>query len=54
MAGDKVILKLQVSSLAVETVRGEYLGLVPSKHGQRLVKLMDGGNKYTAAMVASE
>jgi hypothetical protein len=54
MAGDKVNLKPQGSSLAVETVRGEYLGLVPPKQGQRLVKLMEGGNKYTAAIVSSE
>jgi hypothetical protein len=53
MAGDKVILKRQESSLAVESIRGEYLGLVPSKLGQRLLKLIDGGNKYTAAIVTS-
>lgn len=54
MAGDKVILKPQGSSLVVETLHGEYLGLVPSKQGQRLVKLMEGGNKYTAAIVSSK
>jgi tetratricopeptide (TPR) repeat protein len=53
MAGDKVVLQSQGSSLAVMNTRGEYLGLVPSKHGQRLIKLMEGGNKYTAAIVAS-
>ena len=53
MAGDKVVLKPQDSSLAVVNIRGEYLGLVPSKQGQRLIKLMDGGNKYTAAVVTS-
>ena len=53
MAGDKVSLKPQDSSLAVENIRGEYLGLVPSKQGQRLIKLMKGGNKYTAAIVTS-
>jgi hypothetical protein len=53
LAGDKVILKPQNSSLAVENIKGEYLGLVPAKHAQRLVKLMDGGNKYTAAIVSS-
>jgi hypothetical protein len=53
MAGDKVVLKPQDSSLAIENTRGEYLGLVPSKRGQRLTKLMEGGNKYTAAVVAS-
>lgn len=53
MAGDKLILKRKDSSLAVETVRGEYLGLVPAKQGQRLVKLIEGGNKYTAAVVSA-
>lgn len=53
MAGDKVILKPQDSSLAVENITREYLGLVPSKQGQRLIKLMEGGNKYTAAVVTS-
>ncbi|MBN1188230.1 MAG: tetratricopeptide repeat protein [Dehalococcoidales bacterium] len=52
-AGDKVTLQPQGSSLAVLNSRGEYLGLVPSKNGQRLIKLMEGGNKYTAAIVAS-
>jgi tetratricopeptide (TPR) repeat protein len=53
MAGDKVVLQPQESSLAVLNTRGEYLGLVPSKYGQRLIKLMEGGNKYTSAIVAS-
>jgi len=52
MAGDKVTLKPQENSLAVQNVRGEYLGLVPSKTGLRLMKLMNGGNKYTAAVIA--
>jgi tetratricopeptide (TPR) repeat protein len=53
MAGDKVVLKSHGTSLSVEDVHGVYLGLVPAKQGQRLIKLMDGGNKYTAAVVAS-
>jgi hypothetical protein len=53
MAGDTVILKPQDSSLMVENVGEEYLGLVPAKQGQRLTKLMQGGNKYTAAIVSS-
>ncbi len=53
MAGDKVVLKTQESSLLVESTRGEYLGLVPSKYGQRIVRLMKGGNKYAAAIVSS-
>lgn len=53
MAGDKVILRPQDASLIVENAAGEYLGLVPAKQGQRLIKLMAGGNKYTAAVVTS-
>ena len=53
MAGDKVFLKVQDESLAVMNIRGVYLGLVPSKYALRLMKLMKGGNKYTAAVVAS-
>jgi tetratricopeptide (TPR) repeat protein len=53
MAGDKVFLKPQEGSLAVVNIRGVYLGLVPSKYAQKLLKLMNGGNKYTAAVVAS-
>jgi tetratricopeptide (TPR) repeat protein len=52
MSGDKVLLKPQETSLAVQNVRGEYLGLVPSKIGLRLMKLMKGGNIYTAAVIA--
>jgi tetratricopeptide (TPR) repeat protein len=53
MAGDKVFLKVQDKSLAVMNIRGVCLGLVPAKYALRLMKLMDGGNKYTAAVVAS-
>ncbi len=52
-AGDKVLLKPQDSSLSIENLHGEYLGLVPAKQGQKLIKLMEGGNKYTAAIVTS-
>ncbi len=52
-AGDKVSLKVTGSSLAVENSRGEYLGLIPAKYAQRLIKLMQGGNKYTAAVINS-
>jgi hypothetical protein len=53
MSGDKVFLKLKDNALTVENVRGEYLGLVPTKQSLRLIKLMKGGNKYTAAVVSS-
>lgn len=52
-AGDRVNLKIDGSSLVVENSRGEYLGQVEPRHGQRLIKLMEGGNKYTAAIISS-
>ena len=51
--GDRVYLKIDGSSLIVENSRGEYLGQVDPRHGQRLIRLMEGGNEYTAAIVSS-
>jgi tetratricopeptide (TPR) repeat protein len=53
VAGDRVYLKVDDSALAVENSRGEYLGQVEPKHAQRLIKLITGGNQYTAAIVSS-
>jgi len=53
VAGDKVYLKIEGSNLIVESGRGEYLGQVEPRHGQRLVRLMEGGNQYTAAVIRS-
>ena len=53
MAGDRVNLRVEGAGLTVESAHGEYLGQVEPKHGQRLVKLMEGGNEYTAAIVNS-
>ena len=53
VTGDRVYLKIDVPNLIVENGRGEYVGQVESKHGQRLARLMEGGNKYTAAIVSS-
>ncbi|MBI4266850.1 MAG: tetratricopeptide repeat protein [Chloroflexi bacterium] len=53
VAGDSLNLKVKGTSLRVENSRGEHLGQVESKHAQRLIKLMEGGNKYTAAVVSS-
>ena len=53
VAGDRVYLKVDGSGLTVENARGEYLGQVEPKHGQRLIRLMEGGNRYTAAIVSS-
>ena len=53
VAGDKVYLKIDGSNLTVENGRGEYLGQVEPRYGQRLIKLMEGGNKYSAAILSS-
>jgi hypothetical protein len=53
VAGEKVILKIEGGSLFVENSRGERLGEVDYRHAQRLIKLMEGGNQYAAAIVSS-
>jgi hypothetical protein len=53
VAGDRVHLKISSSSLIVENSSGQYLGEVEPKHGQRLIRLMKGGNTYSAAIVSS-
>lgn len=53
VAGDNVHLKIEGSSLLAENRYGAYLGQVDLRHTQRLIKLMEGGNKYSAAVVSS-
>ena len=53
VAGDKVYLKVEGSYLVVENSRSVYMGKVDPKYGQRLARLMLGGNKYTASVVKS-
>jgi hypothetical protein len=53
VAGARVDLKVDGASLIVENIHGEYLGQVEPKHGQRLLKLVGGGNKYTGAIISS-
>jgi len=52
-AGDKVNLKVVGSSLMVEDMKQQYLGQVDPRHSQRLVRLMGGGNRYTATVISS-
>jgi len=54
VAGDRVNLKVDDSVLAAENSRGEYLGQVEPRHAQRLIKLITGGNRYTATIVSSD
>ncbi len=50
--GDQVHLKVEGRRLIVENVRGEYLGEVEPKCGLRLIRLMEGGNRYTVAILS--
>ena len=49
---DATSLEVDNNSLNVYTRDGEYLGQVEPKLGQRLVRLMCGGNKYEAAIIS--
>ncbi|KPK21531.1 MAG: hypothetical protein AMJ76_02415 [Dehalococcoidia bacterium SM23_28_1] len=49
-AGDEVFLRRQNNTLVVESSQGEYLGEVEPKLGMRLIRLMEGGNQYAAAI----
>lgn len=51
--GSKVNLKVSGPQLTAENSMAEYLGIVDQKHARRLIKLMAGGNKYTAAVISS-
>ncbi|MSQ06263.1 MAG: tetratricopeptide repeat protein [Dehalococcoidia bacterium] len=49
--GDAVKLMVQGPALSVFTRDDEYLGAVEPKLGKRLMRLMSGGNQYTAAVI---
>lgn len=49
-AGAPVSLRVKGHNLIVENGQGEYLGRVEPRHGLRLVKLIEGGNRYAAAI----
>jgi len=51
-AGNQVYLKARGQQLIVENTQGEYLGRVEPQYGFRLVKLIEGGNEYTGAIVS--
>ena len=53
VAGDELLLQIDGTRLIVEDDREQYVGHVDPKHGQRLVRLMMGGNKYSVAVVSS-
>ncbi len=49
--GAQVYLGVRGQHLAVESGGGDYLGEVESKQGLRLIKLIEGGNRYAAAIL---
>jgi tetratricopeptide (TPR) repeat protein len=51
-AGDVVQLRVNGGVLEVETPGGEHIGQVEPKLGLRLVKLIEGGNQYAAAVAS--
>ena len=51
-AGDQVQLERSNGTLKVRAPDGGYVGEIEPRLGQRLVKLMDGGNEYVAAISA--
>lgn len=50
VTGDQVNLKVQDNDLIVEDISGIYLGRVESTTALRLIKLIEGGNQYEAAL----
>lgn len=53
-AGDQVQLERKNGTLTVKAMDGGYLGELEPRLGQRLVKLIDGGNEYVAAISSLE
>ncbi len=51
-AGDRVELRPEKQSLIVQSTDGEKIGVVEPKLGQRLMKLIEGGNRYAAAVTS--
>jgi tetratricopeptide (TPR) repeat protein len=48
---DAATLAVEKDVINVCTQEGEYLGQIEPKLGRRLIKLMDGGNQYQAAII---
>ena len=53
VTGAALNLRIDGANLMVETAARQPVGQVDPRHGQRLVKLMEGGNKYSAAVVSA-
>ncbi len=53
VAGDKLKLKIDGNDLVVTSEEGEYIGCVAPKYARRLIRLMKGGNEYSASVISS-
>ncbi len=53
VTGASLNLRIAGVNLMVDNSNGEYIGQVDLRNGQRLVKLMEGGNRYNAAVVSA-
>jgi tetratricopeptide (TPR) repeat protein len=51
-AGERLKLRPEGNVLLVENTRGEYVGEVEPKLALRLLKLIEGGNQYAAALTS--
>ena len=51
-AGDPVNLQVEKNSLIAATASGEYLGQLAPKLAIRLIRLMEGGNRYESAITS--
>ncbi|MBI1886287.1 MAG: tetratricopeptide repeat protein [Chloroflexi bacterium] len=49
-AGDQVFLVRENGTVRIESSQGEYVGEIEPKLAQRLVKLIEAGNEYVAAI----
>lgn len=51
-AGDSVVLKKKRSDLIVQTAGGDAIGSIEPKLRSRMLKLLDGGSEYAAAITS--
>lgn len=52
--GDKVNLVIKRSKIFIQDGGKKYIGMLPDSIGSRLIKLMKGGNEYSAFIKASD
>ncbi|HEX3630523.1 MAG TPA: tetratricopeptide repeat protein [Candidatus Dormibacteraeota bacterium] len=52
--GDPVKLSVDGDTMNVETVRGVYLGHLEHALGRRLIKFLEGGNRYSGAVATCD